>query len=144
MTQLTKEAKPQVIAFDMPHDRACLWALLTELDQMKKWYFEILPNFKAEVGFRTQFLITNEGRAFTHQWKVTEVVYLTKLSYEWTFAEYPGRSTSIFEIEDKDDGTTRLVITNVIDESFPADIPEFTEESGLEGWTWFMDRLAKV
>jgi len=144
MTPSTADSVPQIFSFDMPHDVDRLWSLLTDLEAMKSWYFDIVPEFQAQVGFQTEFVITNEGRTFTHQWKVTEVISGSRLSYEWTFAEYPGRSTSIFEIAPADDGTSKLTLTNVINENFPSDIPEFSLESSAGGWNWFMDRLAKV
>jgi uncharacterized protein YndB with AHSA1/START domain len=51
-----------------------VWKALTDIDEMRKWYFNNIPFFKAEVGFETQFNIQNEGRNFLHKWRVTEVI----------------------------------------------------------------------
>ena len=50
-----------------------LWKAITQLDQMKQWFFTNIPTFKAEVGFQTTFKVENEGRVFHHIWTITEV-----------------------------------------------------------------------
>ncbi len=117
------------------------WMALTDLATMKKWYFDNIPDFKAEIGFETAFLITNEGRNFTHQWKVTEVELLHKITYEWTFEEYPGKSISRFIIEKQPDGIKVRLEDHVL-EDYPTGIPEFKRESAVGGWNYFLnDRL---
>jgi hypothetical protein len=38
----------------------------------------------------------------------------------------------------RQDFSTRLRLTHTVTEDFPDDIPEFTRESGLQGWTYFI------
>jgi len=52
-----------------------VWEALTDVDQMRQWYFDAIPDFKPEASFQTRFLITNEGRNFTHNWLITEVEF---------------------------------------------------------------------
>ena len=52
--------------------------------------FENIPEFETHVGFKTQFLIENEGRKFTHLWEVMEVIPNQKIAYNWTYDEYEG------------------------------------------------------
>ena len=85
---------------------------------MRQWYFENIPDFRAEVGFETRFEIRNEGRVFLHQWKVTEVVSLRKIEYDWTYAGYSGEFLSTFELSEQQDQTT-LTLTALVLESFP-------------------------
>jgi hypothetical protein len=33
---------------------------------MRQWYFPMLPDFKAEVGFSVEFNVECEGRNFLH------------------------------------------------------------------------------
>jgi len=47
---------------------------VTELEHMKKWFFEVIPEFSATEGFYTEFEITHENRSFRHCWRVIEVV----------------------------------------------------------------------
>ncbi|MBT8281491.1 MAG: SRPBCC domain-containing protein, partial [Muriicola sp.] len=53
------------------------------------------------------------------------------------FEEYPGASTSTFEIS----GTnhqSELVLTVFVQEDFPSGIPEFKRESCIGGWEYFL------
>lgn len=43
-----------------------VWSSITEIDQMRKWYFENIPSFEPEVGFETQFNVKSHGRDFLH------------------------------------------------------------------------------
>ena len=107
---------------------ANLWQALTDYKHMRKWYFEALEDFVAEVGFETRFSISVEDRIFTHNWEVTEVVPLSKIIYTWTFDEYEGSSYSLFELTGYED-FTELTLTIVTTEDFPSGIPEFKTES---------------
>lgn len=118
-----------------------LWSALTNPMEMKVWFFEIIDDFIPEVGFTTQFLITNEGRNFTHIWKVTEVIPYKKILTNWTFVEYEGDSFVSFTIEEKEGGV-ELTLHAEVTKRFPDDIPEFKRESGVGGWNYFInDRL---
>lgn len=118
-----------------------LWLALTEFEKMKLWYFDVLPDFKAEIGFETTFKISHEGKAFTHQWKVVEVKPQKIIAYQWTFSEYHGASISTFEIKERTSDVQLILRVEVL-ENFPSDIPEFKKESGIGGWNFFMnDRL---
>ena len=52
---------------------------------MRKWYFENIPSFKPEVGFKTQFNVQSQHRNFLHIWKVTEVVPKKMITYNWKY-----------------------------------------------------------
>lgn len=119
-----------------------VWKAITNLEEMKKWYFDIIPEFKAEVGFKTHFLVENDGRKFTHCWEVTEVVPNQKITYTWTFSEYNGSGYTTWELSDEGD-STRLTLTNVVTDPYPADIPEFKRESGVAGWNYFVKQQLK-
>jgi len=119
-----------------------VWRAISDLNQMRQWYFEMLPDFQAVTGFETDFLITNEGRQFHHHWRVTDVVPGERLTYEWVVDGYPGRSVTIWDLK-AGEGTTTLTLTCNILEDFPGDIPEFKRESGFAGWTFFIKEQLK-
>ncbi|TDT46629.1 uncharacterized protein YndB with AHSA1/START domain [Maribacter spongiicola] len=114
-----------------------VWKALTNLEQMRQWYFDVIPDFKPKVSFQTSFLITNEGRNFTHNWIVTEVIPQSKISYQWKFDEYPGESISTFNLS-KEEHQTLLTVTSEVLKEFPTDIPEFKRESGVAGWEYLI------
>jgi len=114
-----------------------VWKAITEPDQMRQWYFPYIPDFKAKVGFETKFLVQNEGRNFTHIWKVTKVIPQKLIGYSWNFDEYSGEGYSTFELTSKEDKTILYLKSEVIRE-FPDDIPEFKRESGEAGWNYLI------
>lgn len=119
-----------------------LWNAISNHSTMIKWYFENIPTFKPEVGFKTEFPVQSGERTFTHLWQVVEVKPLKKLVYNWKFLEYPGDSNVSFELfEEKN--SVRLKLTSKIVKSFPEDIPEFEIESGIQGWNYFIKNRLK-
>lgn len=114
-----------------------VWKAITEVEQMRQWYFPNIPDFRTEIGFETRFLVQNEGRNFTHIWKIKEVVPHNLIGYSWNFEEYAGEGYSNFELTEKN-GKTALTLTSFVVKEFPADVPEFKRESGQEGWDYLI------
>ena len=120
-----------------------VWDAITDINQMKQWYFPQLENFKPEKDFETQFNVHHEGRDFMHVWKVKEVLPLKKISLEWKYAGYPGNSLVSFELF-PEGNKTRLVLTHEGIQSFmPGSYPELAKKNFIGGWTSFMDKGLK-
>ena len=134
---MKKTDPPIVVEASFNKSANDLWEALTNINEMKKWYFEVLDDFKPEVGFKTAFKVHSENRSFTHQWEVVEVVPEKKITYSWRFLEYPGVSTSCFEVFG-DQNSSRLQLTILVQADFPEDIPEFKRESCIGGWDYFI------
>ena len=118
-----------------------VWKAITELDQMRLWYFDNIPYFKAEIGFTTQFNVKAPSRDFLHIWEVTEVIPQKKITYNWTFKDCDGSGDVTFELFEQN-SQTLLRLTNIVIEDFDDAIPEFRRESCLAGWNYFIkDRL---
>jgi len=120
-----------------------VWSAITDVREMRYWFFDTIESFKPEVGFETQFLVKTADRKYTHRWKVLEVIPNKKISYTWSYEEYPGDGYVIFElVENKDQ--VLLTLSLVITEDFPSDIPEFTRDSCQAGWNYFIgERLSE-
>ncbi len=104
---------------------------------MTQWFFEDITSFKPEVGFETEFNVMSHSRNFLHQWKLTEVIPNKKIIYNWKYGGYSGDSFVIFELFEKENHV-KLILTHKVVESFLVDIPEFSRESCLEGWNYFI------
>ncbi len=118
-----------------------VWIALTEVDQMRVWFFDNIPTFEPVIGFQTQFSVSSENRTFTHRWKLIEVIENQKITYHWSYKEYLGEATVSFELFQQDDQTL-VRLTNIGLETFPQNIPEFSRESCKAGWKHFIeDRL---
>lgn len=119
-----------------------IWKALTEVDQMKQWFFDNIDTFKPEVGFETQFVVRSEHRKFTHLWKITEATPYQSITYNWKYVEYPGDSSVTFELVDKKE-FVNLRVSMGITEDFPQNVPEFTRESCIQGWDYFIRNSLK-
>ena len=134
---------PIIVSSEFNVSAEALWSALTDIDEMKKWYFENIPAFEPVVGFETQFAVQSEERLFTHRWKVMEVVPLKSITYSWEYKEYPGRALVTFELMEER-SQIKLKLVNQVLEDFPHDIPEFQRSSCQAGWDYFIgDRLMR-
>lgn len=119
-----------------------LWEVITDLDHMHQWFFEEIKEFKAEPGFQTSFDIHSDTRTFPHVWNVKEVIPNYKLVVTWNYTGYAGECDISFETFSEDTGSS-ILLTAIVLEDFPNDIPEFKRESAVGGWDYFInDRLA--
>ena len=120
-----------------------LWKAITDQDQMRQWYFQTIDSFKPEVGFQTQFNVQAHDKNYLHIWKVTQVVPKRKIVYNWKYGGYPGDSFVIWELT-SEDNLTKLKLTCEGLETFPQDNPDFSRESCIEGWTFFLCKRLKT
>ena len=111
---------------------ARVWKALTDVDDMRRWYFD-LKEFKPEVGFEFEFTVEHEGFKYHHLCKVTEVIPQKKLTYTWRYKGHQGDSLVTFELF-ADGDKTRLKLTHEGLETFPK-TPSFARRSFMEGWT---------
>jgi len=133
---------PVVLTHEFPYSMDRVWSAITNYDEMLQWYFQELPAFVPEVGFETEFVLYNEGRKFTHEWKILEVEPPRLIVYKWSFKEYPGDSRLSFILTPVEDACHLKLVDEVM-EDFPDDIPEFKRESCEAGWKFFIhERLA--
>lgn len=126
--------------YDAPPDR--VWRAITHKDEMPKWFFEGISDFRAEVGFDTRFDVTNEGKVYPHHWRVTEVVPHQRIAYDWLYTGFPGASLVKWELS-RDGERTKLKLTHTGVSSFPQDDKAFSRESCRGGWEYFLGRLEK-
>ncbi|CAL2090300.1 conserved hypothetical protein [Tenacibaculum sp. 190524A05c] len=119
-----------------------MWKLITELDHMKHWFFDNIPDFKPEVGFKTEFIVVSDSRTFLHSWEIVEVIKGKMIIYKWRYPEYSEKDSRVSFVLDKSfEGNTELTIIAEGISNFPSEIPEFTYESCKAGWTYFIRRL---
>lgn len=119
-----------------------VWSAITDLKQMKQWFFENIPDFIPQVGFETKFNVDAEERQFMHVWKITEVIPYEKIEYNWKYENMEGNAFVIFEIFEQG-SETLLRLTNIGLETFPQDVPEFSRESCIGGWQFFINQRLK-
>jgi uncharacterized protein YndB with AHSA1/START domain len=129
-------AEPIVIERIYNAPVARVWKALTDVDQMREWYFD-LKEFKPQVGFEFEFVVEHEGNTYHHLCRVTEVVPEKKLAYTWRYKGEPGDSLVTYELWPDGEGT-RFKLTHSGTETFPK-TPAYARENFEEGWKTAID-----
>jgi uncharacterized protein YndB with AHSA1/START domain len=111
---------------------AQVWKALTDVDQMREWYFD-LKEFKPEVGFEFEFSVEHEGTTYNHLCRVTEVIPQKKIAYTWRYKDEPGDSLVTFELS-REGEKTRVNLTHSGIETFPK-TPAYARKNFETGWT---------
>jgi uncharacterized protein YndB with AHSA1/START domain len=111
---------------------ARVWKALTDVDQMREWYFD-LKGFKPQVGFEFEFAVEHEGNSYHHLCRVTEVAPQKKIAYTWRYKGEPGDSLVTIELF-PESNMTRLRLTHEGLETFPK-TPAYARKNFEAGWT---------
>ena len=139
---VTNERRPFVIERTYAASVATVWKAITNKEEMKKWYFPDLDQFKAETGAAFEFYGSKDDKRYLHHCKVTEVIENKKISYTWRYKEYEGNSLVTFELF-PEGNKTRLKLTHAGLETFPSTNPDFAKESFAGGWSSFIGERLK-
>jgi uncharacterized protein YndB with AHSA1/START domain len=134
---------PVVVEEIFESNKKLIWKAITELEQMKWWFFDKIPAFEPKVGFEVAFNIKSGGQDFIHQWKIIEVLPEEKIVYDWKYENFKGCAFLSFDLFEENNKTNLKVTCEGI-ESFPQEIPEFTRESCLAGWNYFIKERLKI
>jgi len=132
MTMKTNLGEAVVIERTFNAPIAKVWRAITDVDQMRAWYFD-LKKFKPEVGFEFEFSVEHEGMTYHHLCRVTEVVPQKKIAYTWRYKGEPGDSLVTLELFAEDDNT-RVKLTHTGIETFPK-TPAYARKNFESGWT---------
>ena len=132
MTTKNNLAEAVVIERTFAAPVARVWKALTDVGEMKQWYFD-LKEFKPEVGFEFEFIVEHEGMKYHHLCKITEVIPQRKLAYTWRYKGHEGNSLVTCELF-ADGNNTQLKLTHEGLETFPK-TPSFARKNFMEGWT---------
>jgi uncharacterized protein YndB with AHSA1/START domain len=132
MTTETQSSEAVVLERTLTAPVAKIWKALTDVDQMRQWYFD-LKEFKPEVGFEFEFVVEHEANRYHHLCRVTEVVPQKKIAYTWRYQGEPGDSLVTFELFPEGE-KTRLKLTHEGLDTFPK-TAAFARENFEKGWT---------
>jgi uncharacterized protein YndB with AHSA1/START domain len=132
MTTTNNLAETVVIERTFEASTARVWKALTDVNEMRKWYFD-LKEFKPEVGFEFEFVVEHEGNSYHHLCRVTDVVPQKKIAYTWRYKGEPGDSLVTFELFAEGD-KTRVKLTHAGIETFPK-TPAYARKNFEKGWT---------
>ena len=111
---------------------AKVWQALTDVQEMKTWYFD-MKDFVPEVGNNFEFEGGTETNKYTHLCTVIEVEPNKKLSHTWRYKGYDGDTLVTYLLEEEN-GQTRVTLTHAGLESFGTENPDFAKNNFVEGW----------
>src|SRR5579864_1560705 len=124
-------SEPVVVERTLNAPVAKVWRALTDVDQMRQWYFD-LKEFKPQVGFEFEFVVEHEGNSYHHLCKVTEAIPNKKIAYTWRYKGEPGDSLVTFELFAEGE-QTRVKVTHTGIETFPK-TPAYARKNFETGW----------
>ena len=139
---MKKSDKPIVVEEEFNKNIDTVWKAITEPEQMRKWFFENIPDFKLVVGFKIEFNVESGERSFLHKWRIMRVAPKRLIEYNWKYGGYQGDSYVKFEIREEGD-SIRLKLTHTVTEDFQERVPEFERESCQDGWHYFINQRLK-
>jgi uncharacterized protein YndB with AHSA1/START domain len=130
----TRSRETEVVVIERTFNAAVtrVWEALTNVDQMRQWYFD-LKDFMPEIGFEFEFVVEHEGNTYHHFCKVTEVIPQKKIAYTWRYKGEQGDSLVTFELF-PEGSKTRLKLTHTGIETFPK-TPAYARQNFEAGWT---------
>jgi uncharacterized protein YndB with AHSA1/START domain len=140
MTTRTEAADAVVVERVLDAPIAKVWKALTDVDQMRHWYFD-LKQFKPQVGFEFEFVVEHEGNSYHHLCRVTEVIPQKRIAYSWRYKGEPGNSLVTFELVGEGD-KTRVKVTHTGIDTFPK-TPAYARKNFEAGWTAILTELEK-
>jgi uncharacterized protein YndB with AHSA1/START domain len=132
MTTKQELAEAVIIERTLNAPVARVWRALTDVDQMRQWYFD-LKEFKPQVGFEFDFVVEHEGNKYHHLCRVTEVAPQKKIAYTWRYKDEPGDSLVTFQLSGSGD-QTKLRLTHEGLNTFPK-TPAYARKNFEAGWT---------
>ncbi len=118
--------------FDAPLE--LVWRAITEKELMQKWYFDI-SDFELIEGYKFHFEGGEEGKRYTHQCEILEIVPQKKLKYSWKYKGHTGLSFVTFELFPIGE-KTKLKLTHEGLDTFIN--PDFIRENFVGGWKYLI------
>jgi len=109
-----------------------VWKALTDKNELRNWYFDI-KDFKPKVGYSFKFYGEKEGKKFPTSCIITEVEKRKKISYTWSYDQYPAITKVTFGLSDEGNKTTVRLIHEGL-ERIPTEDKDFSRSSHEEGW----------
>jgi uncharacterized protein YndB with AHSA1/START domain len=131
MTTSKELAETVIIERTLNARVARVWKALTDVDQMRQWYFD-LKEFKPEIGFEFEFVVEHEGNSYHHLCRVTDVMPEKRIAYTWRYKGEPGDSLVTIELSPEGE-KTRLKLTHSGIETFPK-TPAYARKNFEAGW----------
>lgn len=118
-----------------------VWHAITSKEEMKGWYFTI-EEFKAEPGFQFKLYGEKKGVKFPISCTIKEVQPYEKLSYSWSYDDFPAETLVTFELKGMGD-QTELRLTHQGLENIPQENTDVSVQNHIDGWDFIISSSFK-
>lgn len=135
MSDTAQETAPIVRSVEIESTPDRVFSLLTEPDELVKWWPEA-ATFEARVGGRVHLNFGTSGEA---SGEVTRFEPPRAVGFTWRLPEADATTQVDFVVEDLGGGRCRVEVTHSGFENAPALRPRFDE-----GWAYFLGRLVAL
>ena len=118
-----------------------VWRAITDKEEMKGWYFTI-GEFRAEPGFQFKMYGEKKGVKFPISCTIKEVQPMEKLSYTWSYDDFPAETLVTFELTRKGK-QTELRLTHQGLENIPPEHIDASKQNHIDGWDFIIGTSLK-
>ena len=135
------ETDPVVKRVTLQAPVAKVWSAITDKGEMKEWYFTI-EEFIAQPGFQFKMYGEKKGVKFPISCTVKEVEQNKKLSYTWSYDDFPAETLLTFELRGSGEQTD-LRITHEGLERIPPENSDASVQNHRDGWEFIIGTSLK-
>ncbi|HUH33717.1 MAG TPA: SRPBCC domain-containing protein [Daejeonella sp.] len=127
------------VTLEAPIDK--VWHAITDKEEMKAWYFAI-EEFIAKPGFQFKMYGEKKGVKFPISCTIKEVEQNKKLSYTWSYDDFPAETLLTFELNENG-RQTELRLTHEGLERIPNESTDTSVENHRDGWEFIVGTSLK-
>lgn len=119
-----------------------VWKALTDQNEMKSWYFDIL-DFELKIGNIFNFYEPGGENKYLHQCEILEIIPNKKLKHTWAYPDFSALKTIVtWELEPEGDETL-VKLTHEDIENFKDLGDGFSRENFTGGWNSILGQSLK-
>ena len=120
-----------------------IWQALTDVEQMKEWYFT-MNDFELAEGKQFYFYEPGENRKYKHVCTILEIKPNEEFRHTWSYPELTkGESTVSWYLKQEGEHTT-VTLTHEHLETFADGGKDFDRENFVEGWNDILQNSLKT
>jgi uncharacterized protein YndB with AHSA1/START domain len=116
-----------------------VWTALTDKEALRIWFFRV-DDMKPEPDFEFRFNRENDNKRYAVTGRILLAVPEKKLSYAWSYEDFPARTLVTFDIAMMGEGTKVRVTHEGLDK-IPQKYKQVSIQSHAEGWEKRMTSL---
>lgn len=118
-----------------------VWQAITDNKKMRHWYFDI-QEFIAVPGYNFKMYGEKKGVKFPISCVVREADPFRRLSYSWSYDDFPGETLVIFDLTPKGD-QTEVRLTHSGLELIAAEYTDLSVKNHQDGWDFIIGSSLK-